>query len=61
MTVGPGNKELVAKKLDHWKKDTDLGGLREASALDRLPEAERKEWKALWAEVDGLLAKVGKM
>jgi len=58
MTVGPGNKPLVAKTLAHWKGDADLAGVREPSALDKLPEAERKDWQALWAEVDALLAKV---
>jgi eukaryotic-like serine/threonine-protein kinase len=58
MTVGPGNKELVAKTLAHWKGDADLAGVRDASALDKLPEAERKGWQALWGEVDSLLGKV---
>ena len=58
MTIGPGNRELVAKTLAHWKGDGDLAGVREASALDKLPEAERTEWRALWADVDGLLKKV---
>ena len=28
---------------------------REPGALDKLPAEERKEWVALWAEVDALL------
>ena len=57
-TAGPGDKELVAKTLDHWKQDADLAGVRDADALAKLPEAEHKDWQALWAEVDSLLAKV---
>ncbi|MDB5351733.1 MAG: hypothetical protein JWN86_2980 [Planctomycetota bacterium] len=59
-TVGPGNKELVGRTLAHWKGNSDLAGIRDAQELAKLPEAERKEWQALWGEVDGLLAKVGK-
>lgn len=60
MTVGPGNQELVAKTLAHWKGDADLSGVRDETPLSLLPEAERKEWQALWAEVGGLLARVRK-
>jgi hypothetical protein len=41
--------------LQHWKQDTDLTGVREADALARLPEAERKQWETLWADVDAKL------
>ncbi len=58
MSVGPGNKELTAKTLAHWKEGADLAGVRDASALDELPEAERRAWQALWAEVNALLVKV---
>jgi serine/threonine-protein kinase len=42
-----------------WLKDPDLAGVREPAALARLSEAERQEWKKLWSEVEGLLAKAG--
>ena len=58
MTVVPGNKELVAKTLAHWKADGDLAGVRDASGLAKLPESQRKDWQALWADVDALIAKV---
>jgi hypothetical protein len=32
-------------------------GIRDLEALAMLPEAERKEWQALWAEVAMLLKK----
>ncbi|MDB5352869.1 MAG: serine/threonine protein kinase [Planctomycetota bacterium] len=60
MTDGPGNKPLVVKALEHWKTDADLAGVRDAQALAKLPEDERKAWRVLWASVDSLLAKVVK-
>ncbi len=50
----------LANKLAHWKQDPDLAGVRDEKELAKLPEAERKDWQALWADVDSLLAKVAK-
>jgi hypothetical protein len=47
----------AVKMLQHWQADSDLAGIRDPEALAKLPEAERKEWQALWAEVDALIAK----
>jgi tetratricopeptide (TPR) repeat protein len=47
-------RQVIAKTLNHWKEDTDLAGIRNAGALAKLPEAERKAWKALWADVASL-------
>jgi eukaryotic-like serine/threonine-protein kinase len=47
----------LAKELNEWKADTDLGGIRDAAALAKLPEDEQKACRALWAEVDALQAK----
>ncbi len=55
MTVAPDNKESVAGALAHWKRDGDLAGVRDEAGLAKLPEAERADWKALWADVDDLL------
>ena len=60
MIVEPGNKELVAKALNHWKKDPDLAGVRDDEELAKLPEAEREAWKTLWADVAALLKRVEK-
>jgi tetratricopeptide (TPR) repeat protein len=59
MAVAPGNKELVAGTLAHWKGDSDLSGIRGAVALAKLPEAERAAFGQLWADVDGLLTIAG--
>jgi serine/threonine-protein kinase len=53
----PKARAYVAWTLQHWKKDNDLAGVRDPAALARLPEAERKPWQALWADVDALLAR----
>jgi eukaryotic-like serine/threonine-protein kinase len=52
----PQARAFIVQTLNHWKQDTDLAGIRDAEALAKLPEAERKEWQALWAEVEALLA-----
>ncbi len=49
-------RDDARKTLANWKSDPDLAGVREADALARLPEAERKDWQAFWSEVDTLLA-----
>jgi serine/threonine-protein kinase len=41
----------------HWQANPDLNRLRDPAELDRLPVAERKDWLALWAEVDALLVR----
>jgi hypothetical protein len=56
--LAPGTPEAraaVLEALQHWNKDSDLRGIRAAEALAKLPEAERKECQALWAEVEALL------
>jgi hypothetical protein len=54
----PVEVQAVSKQLSHWQADPDLASLRDAKALNQLPEAERQAWQALWAEVDQLLHKV---
>jgi len=54
----PQARSAIARTLLHWRQDPDLTEIREPQALAKLPEAERMEWLALWAEVDALLARV---
>jgi tetratricopeptide (TPR) repeat protein len=49
----------AARILQHWKADGDLVGIRDPEALAKLPEAEQAACRALWAEVDALLARAG--
>jgi hypothetical protein len=51
----PQSAELVRRRLEHWQKDADLAGLRDTRGLARVPEAERKDWQQLWADVAALL------
>jgi eukaryotic-like serine/threonine-protein kinase len=38
------------KRLDLYKKDPDLVGVRDPAALERLPEPERDRWRQFWAD-----------
>ena len=53
----PQARPFAAQNLEHWKKDSDLAGIRAEKELARLPEAERSRLKQLWADVDSLLRK----
>jgi tetratricopeptide (TPR) repeat protein len=58
-SADPKGRAAVAPALRHWKQDPDLAGVRGADALAALPDAERADWRALWAEVDRLLKDAG--
>src|SRR5262249_49477840 len=51
----PAVRDRIKTPLAHWKDDVDLAGLRDPDALAKLPEAEREEYRKLWADVDALL------
>jgi tetratricopeptide (TPR) repeat protein len=51
----PKARALVGQKMQYWRKDRDLAGVRDPEALAKLPDAERAEWEKLWADVDALL------
>ena len=40
--------------LMHLRQCSDLAGFRDATALSKIPEVERKQWQSLWAEIDAL-------
>jgi serine/threonine-protein kinase len=56
-TGPPQARESIAKTLTHWKADPDLTGVREPTAVAKLPPDEQQTCRALWAEVDALLTK----
>jgi tetratricopeptide (TPR) repeat protein/tRNA A-37 threonylcarbamoyl transferase component Bud32 len=56
----PQARALVQQTLRHWQEDPDLAGVRDAAALAKLSEAERADWKKLWADVEATLKKAGK-
>jgi serine/threonine-protein kinase len=43
--------------LQLWTTDSDLAGIRDPDALNKLSEAEQRAWRALWADVENLLKK----
>jgi len=47
----------IAETLQHWQEDSDLAGVRETEALQKLPDVQRKAWEDLWAECKDLLKK----
>jgi serine/threonine-protein kinase len=53
----PGTHTEVQRVLRHWRKDTDLAGIRDEAALAKLPADERAAWEKLWADVAALLKK----
>jgi serine/threonine-protein kinase len=50
----------VREALTRWRKEPDLAGVRDPAELNQLAPDERKEYRALWAEVDALLARIEK-
>jgi hypothetical protein len=53
----PQDRAKVAATLRHWRKDADLAAIRDADALAKLPEAERKDWQAFWVGCEALMRK----
>ncbi len=53
----PQARPFIAQTLQHWRKDTDLGGIREAEALAKLPADEQKACARLWTDAAELLKK----
>ena len=47
----------VREALTRWQKEPDLACVRDPSELDKLPEDERKQYLALWADVAAVLAR----
>jgi serine/threonine protein kinase/tetratricopeptide (TPR) repeat protein len=55
----PSDRGAIVKNLEHWKVCPDLVPVRAPEASKKLPDAERKEWQALWEEVEALLKRAG--
>jgi hypothetical protein len=47
----------VVQTLRHWQEDADLAGVRDAKAIEALPETEREGWRTLWTNVAEVLAR----
>jgi hypothetical protein len=44
-------RPAVQQQMQHWQKDSDFAGVC-GDARVKLPEAERRQWQKLWAEVE---------
>jgi eukaryotic-like serine/threonine-protein kinase len=51
-------RDSPAERLRNWQSDPDLACVRDADALNRLPDEERKQWQRLWSDVDALLRRM---
>jgi hypothetical protein len=51
-------RAAAREALGSWQSAADLAGLRDPDGLARLPEAERAEWRRLWADVAALRKQV---
>jgi hypothetical protein len=45
----------VQQRRKYWRTDADLAGVRGKDALEKLPEAERDEYRQFWDEVAAVL------
>jgi tetratricopeptide (TPR) repeat protein len=54
----PDESKMIQQRLSHWRRDPDLASVRDALALDRLPEDERAAWHSLWRDVEKLSKRV---
>jgi tetratricopeptide (TPR) repeat protein len=48
-------RATVQKKLRRWQQDPDLAGVRDDTALAKLPDAVRQAWRQFWSDVQQLL------
>jgi superkiller protein 3 len=54
----PEDRKQVRQRLQHWRQDRDLAGLRDKDALQTLPADERQACQQLWREVAELWKKM---
>ncbi len=45
------DQPFLAQSLSHWQKDSDLAGIRDATALAKLPAEEQKAFTQFWVDV----------
>jgi hypothetical protein len=48
------DRASVHAKMRLWQQDSNFAAVRDAQALERLPEDERTAWRQLWSDVDTL-------
>src|SRR4051794_33919642 len=55
----PQTRSMVQAWMRDWQADADLAGLRDEAALAKLPEADQRACRALWAEAEALRRRAG--
>jgi tetratricopeptide (TPR) repeat protein len=50
-------RRTVRQEMQRWQNDTDLAGIRDSSALAKLPAEERASFEKLWSDVADMLAR----
>jgi hypothetical protein len=50
----PADRDAAQQALRRWQDDNDLAGIREATALEKLPLEDRSVCEKLWSEVAAL-------
>jgi serine/threonine-protein kinase len=53
----PADRKLIAARMQHWRQDADLVGLRDPDAVAKLPAEEQEACRKLWDEVEAVLRK----
>jgi serine/threonine-protein kinase len=56
--AGTRARHFAAGVLARWQADPDLASVRDKDSMASIPEGERDEWRALWSEVEEILAKL---
>jgi eukaryotic-like serine/threonine-protein kinase len=51
----PPAREMAGSQLRHWLEDGDIASIRDAAAIEKLPDDERTRWRQHWKEVAALL------
>jgi tetratricopeptide (TPR) repeat protein len=55
----PQARALVREKMQHWQRDADLAGIRDAAWLVNLPDDDLRACRRLWADVAALFKRAG--
>jgi WD40 repeat protein/tetratricopeptide (TPR) repeat protein len=58
--IQPDSRASVLQQMQSWQHDSDLASVRDREALAALPDAERRLWEQLWADVTALLDRAQK-
>jgi serine/threonine-protein kinase len=60
-TGKPEDRQLVRKQMRQWQTNVSLACVRDANALQEMPEAERNGWQKFWNEVAALRKRAADM